>query len=126
MKTLNIIETAYRATLEEQDDPAVWIVHALRSAGADLALLLRGNAVNYVVKDQAVPPLMIGARRQKQAPHLAEAISGLIGKGVTVHVVDEDLVDRGLAGEELIADFKTIRRSELPRLIDGYDRIWHW
>jgi hypothetical protein len=126
MKALNIIETAYRATLEEQDDPVVWMIHVMKGAGAELGVLLRGNAANYTVKSQSISPLAFGARRQRNGPHLADAVSGLIEKGVEVHVVREDLADRGLEDEELIAGLRTIRRAELPKLLQSYDKVWHW
>jgi sulfur relay (sulfurtransferase) DsrF/TusC family protein len=126
MKMLNIIETAYRATLEEQDDPVVWIVHAMKGAGAEHSVVLRANAVNYAVKAQGVPPLAIGARRQQHGPHLAEAVSGLIDKGVEVYVVSDDLTERGLQSEELIGGLKPVRKADLPALCGGYDQVWHW
>jgi sulfur transfer complex TusBCD TusB component (DsrH family) len=126
MKTLNIIETAYRATLEEQDDPVVWITHAMKGAGADLNVLLRGNAVNYAVEGQRVSPLAFGARQQKHGPRLADDISGLIAKGVDVYILEEDCADRGLKDEELVAGLKPILSRDLPKLLDNYDQVWHW
>ena len=126
MKALNIIETAYRGTLEEQDDTIVWITHAMKGAGADLGVLLRGNAVNYAVKGQSVAPLSFGGRTQANAPDIAAQVSGLVGKGLDVHIVQEDLDDRGLSAGDLVEGLKPLMRSDLPGLLDSYDHVWHW
>jgi hypothetical protein len=91
MKVLNIVETAYRATLEEQDDPVVWILHAMKGAGAEHSVVLSGNAVNYAVMAQGVPPLLFGDKVQKHAPRIAEQVASLVAKGVQVMVVRECL-----------------------------------
>ncbi len=126
MRVLNIIESAYRATLEEQDDTIVWITHAMKGAGADLHVLLRGNAVNYAVQGQDASGLAFGDWRQTQPPRLAEDISGLIGKGVEVYVVEEDLAQRGLLNGDLIAGLKPVSRDGRPGLLASYDQVWHW
>ena len=126
MKALNIVESAYRGTLEEQDDTVIWITHAMKGAGADLNVLLRANAVNYAVKAQGVSPLTFGDRQQKHGPRLAEDVSRLIDKGVDVYIVREDLAERGLEGEELIDGLKAVSRAEVPRLFENFDQVWHW
>jgi hypothetical protein len=126
MKALNVIGTAYRGTLEEQDDTIVWLTHAMKGAGADLDVLLRASAVNYASKAQDVPPLSFGDRTQKNAPHIAQDVAGLIGKGIVVYIVDEDLDERGIANSDLIDGVTRVTRADIPNLLDGYDHVWAW
>lgn len=125
-KVLQIIESAYRCTIEEQDDPVVWITHAMKGAGADLAVLLRGNAVNYAVRGQDAAGLSFGGRAQTQPPRLDQEISRLVGKGVEVFVVEDDAATRGLEPTDLVEGVTTVPRSRLPALLSSYDQVWHW
>ncbi len=125
-KLLNIVETAYRATLEEQDDTVLWLTHALEGAGADVNVLLRGNAVNYAVNGHDASGLKFGDRRQTQPPRIDEDVVRLIGKGVKVFIVEDDLSERGVDRSELIAGVELIPRAGLPKLLAEYDQVWHW
>lgn len=126
MKALQVIESAYRCTIEEQDDPAIWITHAMKGAGADLAVLLRGNAVNYAVKGQDASGLAFGALKQSQPPRLDRDIAGLTEKGVDVYIVEEDLAERGIVASALIAGVTAVSRKRLPTIFGAHDQIWHW
>ena len=125
-KVLSIIESAYRATLEEQDDTIVWLAHMMKGAGANLDVLLQGNAVNYAVKGQDASGLVFGEKRQTQPPRLDEDLAKLPGKGVKVFLVDEDLRERGIERGELIDGVEPVQRAALPKLFAGYDQVWHW
>ena len=125
-KILQIIESAYRATLEEQDDTVVWISHMMKGTGGDPGVLLRGNAVNYAVKGQDASGLSFGERRQTQPPRLDDDLARLMGKGVDVFLVEEDLAERGLEPTDLIPGPRMVKRERLPALLDSYDQVWHW
>ena len=126
MKALSIIESAYRATLEEQDDTIVWITRAMKGAGADIDILLRGGAVNYGVAAQDASGLAFGDWRQTQPPRLADDLAGAMAKGVAVFAAAEDLAERGLAPAYLIAGIDTVDRDGLVGLLERYDRVWRW
>ena len=126
MKILQVIETAYRATVEEQDDTIVWLTHALCGAGAPLDVLLQGNAVNYAVRRQDASGLRFGDWQQRRAPTLAADIESLIPKGVRVHVVADDLTALGLTGVDLVDGVTRIERSRVAALFAEYDQIWQW
>jgi hypothetical protein len=125
-RILQVIATAYRGTLEEQDDTVVWLTHALKGANAGVDVCLRGNAVNYAVSGQDASGLAFGAKRQTQPPRLAEQIATLIEKGVIVYVVPEDAAERGIAREALLGGLRPAARGELPALFAAYDQVWHW
>jgi sulfur relay (sulfurtransferase) DsrF/TusC family protein len=122
---LSIIDNAYRATLEEQDDTAVWFTQAMKNGGADVAILLRGDAVNYAVQQQDARGLRFGARTVK-GPDLPRDIEAVIEKRISLYVVDDDLAERGIPRSQLIAGVEQIPRSAIARLVDGFDRILTW
>jgi sulfur relay (sulfurtransferase) DsrF/TusC family protein len=126
LKALNIIESAYRATIEEQDDTIVWLNHALKGAGADIGVVLCGNAVNYAVRGQDASGLAFGDWRQTQPPRIADDIAALVAKGVAVYVMNEDLARRGLGPGDLVGGVERIAQDRLPSLFAAHDQVWHW
>lgn len=126
MKVLQIIECAYRATNEEQDDTIVWLTHAMAAAGADLDVLLTGNAVNYAVSGQDASGLSFGAWKQTQPPAIEREIGRLVQNGLQVFAVADDVEIRGLGPDVLIAGVEPVPAAKLAELVSGYDQVWHW
>ena len=126
-KTLNIVESAYRAVMEEQDDTILWVLAAMKGAGADHTVVLRGNAVNYAVAGQGAPPLSVGQWKQTQTPKIDRDVVDLMDKRkIPVYVVAEDLAERGIDQGELVPGVKLLARAELPGLFADYALISHW
>jgi sulfur transfer complex TusBCD TusB component (DsrH family) len=123
---LNIVSNAYRATFEEQDDTVVWFVHAMRAAGAEPDVLLRGNAVNYAVRDQDASGLRLGDWRQANPPRVAADVAALVAKGCRVFVLVEDLAARGIEPSELIDGLTQVSRRDAASLCAGYRHVWQW
>jgi sulfur transfer complex TusBCD TusB component (DsrH family) len=126
MKTLSIIESAYRATIEEQDDTILWVTAAMKGAGGELTVLLRGNAVNYVVNGQDASGLSFGEWKQTQPPRITNDLQSLIGKGIDVYAVEDDLLERGVERSDLIPNVKLVNRAGVATLMNDHPRVWYW
>jgi hypothetical protein len=126
-KTLNIVESAYRAVMEEQDDTILWLLAAMQGAGAEHTVVLRGNAVNYAVAGQGVQGLTVGDWKQTQAPTMDRDVLDLIEKRkIPVYLIAEDLSDRGIDPGELVAGVELLERASLPKLFAEFALISHW
>jgi sulfur relay (sulfurtransferase) DsrF/TusC family protein len=126
-KTLNIVESAYRAVMEEQDETILWLLAAMQGAGAEHTVVLRGNAVNYAVAGQGAPGLTIGDWKQTQAPKMDRDVVDLIEKRkIPVYVIAEDLTDRGIELGTLVPGVQMLSRTQLPGLFDKYEVVNHW
>lgn len=126
MRALQIIESAYRCTVEEQDDPCVWLTRTLHGAGAEVGVVLRGSAVNYAVAGQDAGGLRLGSLPQSHPPRIDRDLQALRAGGVEVLVVQEDFEARGIDSGQLLPGAELIRRDDLPAVFARYDQIWHW
>ena len=126
-KTLNIVESAYRAVMEEQDDTILWLLAAMQGAGAQHTVVLRGNAVNYAVAGQGAPGLSIGGWKQTQAPRMDNDVIDLIERRkIPVFVIDEDLAARGIERGELVPGIQLLSAKVLPQRMAEYELVSHW
>ena len=125
-RTLHVINSAYRATLEEQDDPILWLVQAMEGAGADGTLLLCGTAVNYGVPSQDASGLAFGAREQTQSPRIAEDLVRMLARGMSIPYVSDDAMDRGLSHDELVPGLQPVEREKIADLLGRFERVFAW
>ena len=126
-KTLNIVESAYRAVMEEQDDTILWVLAAMHGAGAQHTVVLRANAVNYAVVGQGAPGLSVGKWAQTHAPRMDRDVADLIDKRkMTVYVIAEDVAQRGIEKRELMSGIELLPRSALAGLLEEHAVVSHW
>lgn len=125
-KVLSIVDTAYRATVEEQDDTVVWFTHILGQSGADITILLTGNAVNYAVRGHQPPALSFGTASIDSPPRLDQDLQKAVQAGVKLVLLRDDADLRGIPAHVLMPEAEQISRQQLAEFIDGFDLVWHW
>ena len=123
---LAICAQGYRATIEEQDDTVVWLIHLLQRNGIGTAILLRGSAVNYANAAQQPVAVSFGAWTQSHPADLARDLTRYQAEGGRVLAVREDLAAYGITDAELIDGVTVVARDEIATVVSEYDSVSIW
>lgn len=126
MKILQIVEQAYRTLVEEQDDTILWLTQSMAGAGANLEVLLSGNAVYYAVLKQRQPAITIGDWVQQEPADIPGDLERILAQDIPVYVLDEELAERGLHAGMLRQRVQAIDRKRLAGLYNQADQVWQW
>jgi sulfur relay (sulfurtransferase) DsrF/TusC family protein len=125
-KYLSVIDGAYRASLEEQDDAGLWFTGAVVNSGLECDVILTGNAVNYAITTHSNSAMTMGGGVIPHPMNPMVDIERMKEKGVSLFMVKEDAEERGIRPDELMGGVEAISRDKLTHLIEQYDGIWHW
>ena len=125
-KILSIVERAYRATVEEQDDTALWFTWTVKKGGAEIDLLLRGNAVNYAVRGQNVSGLTFGDVPFGGPVVIEHDLESMMKDGIKVYAVKEDVESRGIDPSRFLPGIELISSRQIAPLFNQFDQVWHW
>lgn len=125
-KILSVIDSAYRASLEEQDDAGLWFSAAVAKAGADITLLLTGNAVNYATTGHSGAALKLGGGNIARPMDPTVDIKRAADLGCATFFIKEDAQERGIEATSLIDGVEGLSRDGLADFVDQFDDVWHW
>jgi hypothetical protein len=98
----------------------------LRQSGADITVLLTGNAVNYAVRGQQPPALRFGLAAIEFPPRLDRDLQQAAEAGVKLVLVRDDADVRGIPVTTLMPEVERISREQLADFLNGFDLVWHW
>ena len=131
MRILQVLDQAFRTTVEEQDETILWLIQSMLKKSLvdpenEMDVLFSGNAVYYPYQKLRQPPLTIAGWQQSQPAEIHRDIENLKRSGVSVFVVYEDLWDRGLELLPVPVGIDVINRKELPDIYTRADQVWHW
>lgn len=124
--SLAIVARAYRGSLEEQYGHIVWLSRIMKTMGADTALLLKGDCVQFARRHQPRLALTIGDLRISDLSHHESAIEALLALGVPVYAWAADIERLNFDAGSLCADVQRIGSQHMAALVERYDCIWYW
>ncbi|MDF3835353.1 DsrE family protein [Cupriavidus basilensis] len=124
--SLTIIERAYRGGLEEQYGHILWLTRIMKAMGAPTALLLKGDTVNFALREQPRLVLRIGDANVSGLSHHESGVVALLEAGVPLYAWHADIERLHLAADDLLPGVSVLHEAELSPLMNQFDCVWYW
>ncbi len=124
-KILSVLSHTEYGNLEDSDIGLFASAFA-PAAGQQMTLLLSEEAVNYAVRGQDGTGIKIAGAAVQPGFLIETDLASVTQANIPVHVVQEDLAERGIKQEDLVQGVKLVSRKELGRFIDQFDTVWNW
>ena len=124
---LCICDQGYRASVEEQDDTVIWMAHMLqRDENTQVALLLRGSAVNYASRSQQSVGVTFGDWTQAHPADFPRDLGRFRNDGGRVFVLESDIARYGLESSDLVEGITPVASDKIAGLIAEHDLVSFW
>ena len=91
----------------------------------DLAVVLRGAAVEYAAKTASVAPARLAGRQLPNA-RCARDLRGLLESGVPVYIDAEDAARQGITAPQLVDGVSLVGGERVAELLRTADAVLHW
>lgn len=124
VRTLVVVERAFRGAVEQQFAHVLWLVHALHRQ-SPLTLLLRGLAGTYALAREPAAPVSLAGRDWGLAPDYQASIGRLVSDGAPVLVPAASLRELGFQDRPLLPGVRAVTADEIVTLAETCQRWWY-
>lgn len=124
-KILSVLSHTEYGNLEDSDIGLFASAFA-SVAGQQLSLLLREDAINYAVRGQDGTGIKIAGTVVQPGFLIETDLTSVQQAKIPVYAIREDMAERGVREDELIAGVQLLSAKELGKLVDQFDTVWNW
>jgi len=95
-------------------------------AGAQMAVLLSDDAVNYGVRGQEGTGITIAGAPVQPGFLIETDVQSVQQANIPVYAFREDLDERGIGAGDVIPGITLLSRREYGKFVDQFDTVWNW
>jgi sulfur relay (sulfurtransferase) DsrF/TusC family protein len=104
----------------------LFVVRSIGKMKGKYILLLKGNAVLSIIKNQKQQELKIGTKVIKHLPNYEKTLKDMLKDNIHIYASERDCKRYHIANDKVIEGIKLISVEDIPRLFELTDLICFW